>query len=160
MILRESIKSDIPFLEKMLYEAVFWRERCSKPSFEEALLLPEVSKALADWGNRKGDAAVIAEADSAPVGAAWYRYWSKSDNVRGYVSESIPVLAIGVRSDYRHQGIGKRMIGWMVEYLAKHGVDKISLMVSKDNYAMNLYRQQGFVEYADRGDSIIMIREI
>ena len=160
MVLREGIQSDIPFLEEMLYEAVFWRNISNRPSFGDALLLPEVSKALADWGTRKGDTAVIAEADSAPVGAAWYRYWTKNDNVRGYIDENIPVLAIGVRSDCRHQGVGKRMIGWMLEYLAKHDIDKISLMVSKDNYAINLYRQQGFVEYADRGDSIIMMREI
>ncbi len=33
-------------------------------------------------------------------------------------------------------------------------------MVSKDNYAINLYKQQGFQEYADKEDAFIMVREI
>ena len=45
------------------------------------------------------------------------------------------------------------MIEWLIDYSSKHAIQKISLMVSKDNYAMNLYRQQGFLEYADEGDA-------
>ena len=76
------------------------------------------------------------------------------------IDESIPVLAIGVHPDYRHQGIGKKMIEWLVDYAMNRGIQKVSLMVSKDNYAINLYRQCGFAEYADKGDSVIMLREI
>lgn len=95
MVFREGIQSDTPFLEEMLYEAVFWRDSSNRPSFGDALLLPEVSKALADWGNRKGDTAVIAEADSAPVGAAWYRHWTKSDNVRDMLTRTYPYWLSG-----------------------------------------------------------------
>jgi hypothetical protein len=48
--LRKLEPSDLPFLRQMLYEAVFWRESANRPSFEEGLAYPEVSKALADWG--------------------------------------------------------------------------------------------------------------
>lgn len=159
LLLRESQQSDIPFLQEMLYEAVFWRPRPDKPSFEEGLAYPEVSKALAGWGKRDGDTAVIALINSTPVGAAWYRFWDDS-NFRGYVDENTPVLAIGVHSDYRHQGIGTKMMIWLVDYAAKHDVEKISLSVTKDNHAINLYRQQGFQEYADHGDWFSMVREI
>lgn len=67
---------------------------------------------------------------------------------------------IGVHESYRHIGIGKAMIEWLVNYASKNSMNKLSLCVSKDNYAINLYRQQGFTEYKDIGDSIIMIREI
>ena len=160
ILLRDSQHSDIPFLRKMLYEAVFWRASDNKPSFEEGLALPDVSKALADWGNRVGDTAVLATVNSNPVGAAWYRFWTDEDFDRGYVDENTPVLAIGVQSDYRNQGIGKKMIEWLIEHASKHSVQKISLSVSKDNYALILYRERGFLECADIGDSILMVRKI
>jgi hypothetical protein len=46
IILRKSQHADIPFLRKMLYEAVFWRAGANKPSFEEGLAFPDVSKAM------------------------------------------------------------------------------------------------------------------
>jgi len=160
ILLRESQHSDIPFLRKMLYEAVFWRPSVNKPSFEEGLLYPDVSKSLADWGERDGDTAVVALVNSIPVGASWYRFWTDGNFINGYIDEITPVLVIGVHSDYRHQGIGKKMIEWLIDSAYKHSIQKISLSVSKDNYAINLYRQQGFLEYADKGDAFIMVRKI
>lgn len=158
--LRPSHPTDLPFLRKMLYEAVFWRTSANKPSFAEALALPDVSKALADWGERDGDTAVIATTHAIPVGAAWYRYMTDDNSIRGYLDENTPVLVIGVHRDYRHQGIGGKLIESLIDHASKHAIPKISLMVSKDNYALNLYQQQGFLEYADTGDSLLMVRDI
>ncbi len=160
ILLRKSQHSDIPFLRKMLYEAVFWRASVNKPSFEEGLAYPNVSKSLADWGERDGDTAVVATINSIPVGAAWYRFWTDDNFDRGYIDETTPVLVIAVHSDYRHQEIEKKMTEWLINYASKHSIQKISLMVSKDNYAINLYKQQGFLEYADKGDAVIMVRKI
>jgi len=159
MLLRKSQRSDILFLKQMLYEAVFWRASNDKPSFEKGIAYPEVSKSLADWGNRDGDMAVVATVDSISVGAAWYRFWTNDSFIRGYIDEHTPVLAIAVHRDYRHQGIGRKMIEWLMDHAAKNAIQKISLMVSKDNHAIHLYREQGFLEYADKGDSLIMARE-
>lgn len=158
--LRESEDADLPFMQKMLYEAVFWRRGIGTPSLEEGLAYPDVSKALADWGNRDGDVSVIATVHSTPVGAAWYRYWTNDNFIRGYVDEKAPVLVIGVHRDYRQQGIGSKMIDWLLEYASEHAVSQISLSVSKDNYAINLYRQKDFLEVADSGDSFLMMRTI
>jgi len=157
--LRTSQRTDLPFLRAMLYEAVFWRESADRPPYEIGLAYPDVSKALADWGKREGDTAVIAEFNSIPVGATWIRYWTDDNPIRGYLREDTPVLVIAVHADYRHQGIGKQLIAWMIAYASKHCIEQISLMVSKDNYAQNLYRQQGFLAYADRGDSLLMVRK-
>ncbi|MFC2106089.1 GNAT family N-acetyltransferase [Candidatus Bipolaricaulota bacterium] len=160
VLLREGQHADIPFLRKMLYEAVFWRASANKPSFEEGLAYPDVSNALADWGERDGDAAVVATMDSSPVGAAWYRFWTHSNFTNGYIEEITPVLAIAVHSDYRHQGIGRRMIEWLIDRASKDAIQQISLSVSKDNVALELYRQQGFLEVADKGDAYLMVRKI
>lgn len=160
MQLRAAQKTDLPFLEKMLYEAVFWRDPANRPSLEEALRMPEVSESLADWGERAGDVGAVATIASEAVGAAWMRYWTDDHHIRGYIEETIPALVIGVRNDYRQQGIGSKLIAWLIDYAAEHHIPKISLMVSKDNYAINLYRQQDFIEYEDVGASLLMLREI
>ena len=160
ILLRKSQYSDLSFLNEMLYEGVFWRASADKPSFEQGLAFPGVSKALADWGKREGDVAVVALVDSIPAGAAWYRFWTDDNFIRGHIEENTPTLVIAVHRDYRRQGIGKKMIEWLIDHASKHSIQKISLMVSKDNYAINLYRQCGFVEYADKGDSLLMLREI
>ena len=160
IVLRDANHSDIAFLRRMLYEAVFWRASVTKPSFEDAMGIPDVSKALSEWGKRDGDTAVVAMLNSIPVGAAWYRYWTDDNFIRGYIEEATPVLVIGVHKDYRHQGIGSKMIQWLVAKALRQCVRKISLMVSKDNYAINLYQQQGFQKHVDKEDSILMVRKV
>jgi len=150
----------MPFLREMLYEGVFWRASDNKPSFEEGLAYPDVSKALADWGERDGDTAVVATINSIPVGAAWYRFWADDDSIIGYVDENTPILAIAVHRNYRTRGIGTQMIEWLIDRASKRSIQQISLSVSKDNYALHLYGQQGFREHADRGDALTMVREV
>ena len=157
--LRKAQHADIPFLRKMLYEAVFWRDSGKNPSLEEGLAYPDVQKSLSNWGERDGDAAVVATIQGVPVGAAWYRFWTDENYIRGYIDEITPVLVIGVDSYHRHQGIGAKMIERLIDYASKQSIQNISLMVSKDNYAINLYRQEGFREYADKGDSLLMVRK-
>jgi ribosomal protein S18 acetylase RimI-like enzyme len=158
--LRKSQPSDLPFLREMLYEAVFWRDRVNRPSFEEGLAYPEVSKSLADWGERDRDTAVVATKNSIPIGAAWYRFWTDDNHINGYVDETTPVLVIAIQRDYRGQGIGGQLIGWLIDYASKHAIQRMSLSVSKDNYAIKLYKGQGFQEFADKGDYYLMVREI
>lgn len=160
MILRQSEPSDLPFLREMLYEAVFWRESTNKPAFEEGLAYPDVHKSMADWGKRPGDTAVIAIMDTTPVGAAWYRFWTDDHFIMGYIDEKTPIVGIAVHQDHRHQGIGTKMMQWLIDHAAKQAIPRLSLNVTKDNVAINLYRQQGFLEYADRGDAFTMVRNI
>ena len=160
VFLRRSLRSDISFLRQMLYESVYWRAIASgtAPPFEEGLADPEVNKSLVDWGEREGDTAVIALVNSVPAGAAWYRFWSDDNFIRGYIEEAIPALIIAVHRDYRRLGLGQKMIRWLVDSASKQSIQKISLMVSKDNYAIDLYKKCDFVEFADQGDSILMLR--
>jgi ribosomal protein S18 acetylase RimI-like enzyme len=160
VVLRESQRSDVPFLAEMVYEGMFWREGAVRPTLEEALARPEVKRELAGWGKRDGDTAVLATVDSTPVGAAWYRFWTKEDASSGYLDGNTPVLAIAVRRSYRNRGIGRRLIAWLVDRASRHSIDRISLSVSKDNPAQELYRALGFREAADRGDAITLVRRI
>jgi len=158
--IREASPSDLPFLREMLYEGVFWRIHSDRPSYDEALALPDVRAQLANWGQRHGDTAAVAIVASVPVGAAWYRFWSAEDHIGGYVDDGTPVLALAVHRDHRHRGIGRQLIRWLIDRAAACSVAQISLSVSKDNSALQLYRQLGFEEYADRGDALTMVRRI
>jgi ribosomal protein S18 acetylase RimI-like enzyme len=160
MELRTSRDTDQGFMREMLYEAVYWRPNPNKPSIEAGLADPGVRDALADWGKRAGDTAVIALVDDVPAGAAWYRTYDDENNIRGYIEESIPVIVIAVDKNYRQSGIGVKMLGWLIDHARKTGIEKISLMVSKDNHAIRLYQKCGFQEYEDTGDSLIMLREL
>jgi ribosomal protein S18 acetylase RimI-like enzyme len=142
--LRRSENSDIPFLRKMLYEAVFWRANADRPSFDEGLASPDVVRSLADWEQREGDTAVIALSDSVRVGAAWYRFWTDDNCIREYLDESAPVVVIGVHHGFRHRGVGTQMLEWLIAYAFAHSIQWHSLMVSKDNHALNLYKKLGF----------------
>lgn len=132
----------------------------NRPPLEEALSLPEVAKSLAGWGERDGDTALIATLNGTPVGAAWYRYWSKENYTRGYMHDKVPVVVIGVHEDFRGKQIGTKLLFGLTEQAQREGVPRISLMVSKDNYAIKLYQQQGFEIHSETEDSITMVREI
>lgn len=144
-------------MQKMLYEAVYWRPNPKKPAFEEGIAAPGVSIAIAGWGNREGDTAVIALADSTPAGAAWYRYYTGESNIRGYIDKDIPVIVIAVHKDFRRLGIGEQMLNWLLDHAKESAVSKVSLMVSKHNHAIKLYKKCGFIHHADTGDSLLMI---
>ncbi len=158
--LRESQASDIPFLRAMLYEAVFWRPNPTKPSLEEGLAAPGVRNALEHWGERAGDTAVIARVDARSAGAAWYRVYTAANAIRGYLEPAIPVVVIAVHHDYRQRDIGRKMLHWLILHASQSHIDTLSLMVSKDNHARALYRQCGFLDHTDTGDSVVMVRTI
>ena len=99
---RAYTQEDEQFLREMLFEAVFWsRTDSNRPSLEVGLSYDYTKHVLIDFGKRKGDIAVIAECDGKKAGAAFIRYWNDEVNLRGYISEDIPVLVIGVAKAYR-----------------------------------------------------------
>jgi GNAT superfamily N-acetyltransferase len=152
----------MPFLREMLYEAVYWRTiaNATNPPFEEGLTAPGVRNALVNWGERGGDIAVVGHVDSHRAGAAWYRLYTDDNPIRGYIGDTIPVLVIAVHKNYRRQGIGTRLIEWLIDHASTQHIQHISLMVSKDNPAVQLYRKCWFHDYADEGDSVLMVRKI
>jgi hypothetical protein len=52
ILLRKSQHSDIQFIRKVLFEAVYWRANDNKPSFQEGLAYPDVLNELVDLGKK------------------------------------------------------------------------------------------------------------
>lgn len=136
---------DYQFLREMLFEAVFWsRSDENRPSFEEGLSYDDTKHILEGFGSRVGDLAVIAVQNEIQVGAVFIRYWEEKINMRGYLSEDIPVLVIGVVEEYRRQGIATGLLKAIQSKALEMGILQISLCVSKSNIAYPLYLKNQF----------------
>jgi ribosomal protein S18 acetylase RimI-like enzyme len=116
---------------------------------------PELAYYWRSFG-RVGDSAVAAEVDGEVIGVAWVRV--PGDQVGfGTVDRVTPELAISLRSPWRGQGIGSRLLERLLTSLAEAGQHQVSLSVAKTNPARRLYERAGFVTVADHGEDLIMV---
>ncbi|MDT8862397.1 ribosomal protein S18-alanine N-acetyltransferase [Alkalihalobacillus sp. MEB130] len=99
-----------------------------------------------------------------------YLVYEVNGDIIGYcglwiVMDEAQVTNVAIRSTYRGQGHGERLLRYVISFLKQMGVLKLSLEVRVSNYvAQNLYRKIGFVEggirknyYADNlEDALVM----
>lgn len=142
IVVRPGREEDLSFLREMLYEAAYWRGG-DRPQIDIGLSTPELCKLLADWG-RAGDLAVIAEEAGTPVGAAWLRLWNDDNHSYGYVSSEVPELGVGVVSQHRNKGIGRKLLTQLLGHANSAGMRQVSLSVERDNPSYYLYESLGF----------------
>ena len=99
---------------------------------------------------------LVAEKDGAVIGyaGAWI------------IIDESHITNIAVLSDYRGQGIGRRLTEGLMQYLSNLGAAYATLEVRKSNeVAQNLYKSLGFIKlgvrkryYEDNGeDALIMV---
>ena len=60
------------------------------------------------------------------------------------VMDVMPELIIGVRPVWRAHGTGRALLQRLVDHARVQGFARISLSVERDNYALYLYRSEGF----------------
>lgn len=78
--------------------------------------------------------------------AAMYGYAIYMDGV-----EEAHLLNIAIRPELQRQGLGRRLLGHVVERAAANGARRLLLEVRPSNSgALNLYRKEGFVELGIR----------
>ena len=75
----------------------------------------------------------------------------------GHVADGIPSLAISLYKDYRHQGIGTRLLQEMLQLLRRDGYPKVSLSVQKANYAFKMYRKAAFEVLKETEEEYLML---
>jgi ribosomal protein S18 acetylase RimI-like enzyme len=157
--IREGTLSDMPHLEKMLYEAFFWSGEPDHPPLVDVRRRPEFSSLLADWG-RAGDVALVAERDGVVAGAVWCRLWTTEAHSYGFVDSETPELGIGVATQFRGRGVGRLLLRSMVTLAAKYSYPAISLSVAPTNPARGLYESEGFRKIGEVGTSWTMLRKL
>ena len=157
IVLRPLGSADGDFLRRMHYEAVYWGP--GRPSYAEAAARPGFFWQIEGWGERPGDTALIAWAETEPVGAAWCRLWTAAEEApAGYVDAATPVLGIAVHEAWRRRGIGRQLLAGLIAATAGQGLRGLSLNVSKGNGARMLYEQMGFGVHEDRGEALTLVR--
>ena len=136
--IREIKESEYPVLSDFLYEAIFIPEGTKKPS-RSIIEQSELQVYIADFG-KIDDWCLVAEIKGKIVGAVWVRVMDDY----GHIDDETPSLAISLYEEYRHLGLGTKLMKEMLQFLKDKGYRQISLSVQKANYAVNMYQKVGF----------------
>jgi ribosomal protein S18 acetylase RimI-like enzyme len=155
---RSATQGDEPFLREIVRWAAIEPGEI-EPSLDDVLQNEHLARYIVDW-QRPGDSGVVAEADGQPVGAAWYRRFTRNEPGYGFISEDIPELSIAVVPGMRGRGIGRTLLIRLIEHARAEGLPALSLSVSVDNrVAMHLYASLGFRTVAgDAGHPTMLVK--
>jgi len=141
--IRPAVRADGAFLADMVVEAANWRPGAARPR-HEVLSSADHGRYIAGW-MRPGDEGFLAlDEQDEPIGAAWYRLLPRTEPGLGYVATGVPELVIGVRPIWRAQGVGRALLRRLAEQAAGRGYARLSLSVERENFAVALYRSEGF----------------
>jgi GNAT superfamily N-acetyltransferase len=111
---------------------------------QKALVDSALTPYWREWG-REGDLGVVAvlSDSSLPVACAWTRQFSKQNPGHGFVTESVPELAIATVAGYRNRGLGLSVLNRLLSECRRR-YNAISLSVRSDSPAVRLYERVGF----------------
>lgn len=161
-MIRLANQDDLPFLREMMFEAAYWDPAQPRPSLEEGLQDPTVASYLEGWV-RPGDSGLIAMDDQSmqPIGAAWYRLFTKDQPGFGFVDEDTPELAIAVVKEFRAKHVGSALMNGLRKLAKAQGHRRLSLSVEPRNIrARFVYAKMGFREVRSDGETIVMVANL
>lgn len=153
--IRAMKETEYPLLKDFLYEAIYVPEGGAPPD-RSILDTPELRVYLSGFGESESDCAAAAEVKGKVVGAAWARIM----NDYGHIDDETPSLAIAVHREYRGQGIGKKLLLFLMSALKERGFERVSLSVQKSNPAVRLYQRTGFITVDETEEEYIMINNL
>ena len=155
MKIRTITEEEIDLLKGFLYEAIFIPEGVAPPE-RSIIEKEELSVYYKDFGSKTGDHCLLAIEDDKPVGAVWSRIM----NDYGHIDDETPSLAISLYKEYRHKGIGTKLMKKMLKLLKQDGYSRVSLAVQKDNYAVKMYKDLGFETVKENDLEYIMVNKL
>jgi [ribosomal protein S18]-alanine N-acetyltransferase len=158
MLFRQIDTNDYPFLQEMLYEAIFVPEG-EEPFPKSIIDLPEIAKYIENWGD-KGDFGLIIQCNNQPVGAIWCRLYTEDHKGYGFVDAYTPEVSIALKAAFRNQGFGTQMMEQTFMLAKENGYKALSLSVDKRNRAASLYIRMGFEIVDDGGTDYKMKKEL
>lgn len=157
--IRRINKNEIPFLEEMLYQAIFVEK--GQPKLSKTITKEHhLSKYIIDFGLYEFDICFVAIINDKLIGACWGRLFNTNNKGYGFLDANTPELSIAVKSSFRNKGIGKKMIQKLIETYSYLNVKSISLSVDKKNAASKLYERIGFKKVTETEKSMVMKLEL
>lgn len=152
MTIRSIKKKEIPFLEDMLYQAIFIPE--GAPQLDKnVIFIPELYPYIKDFG-KKTDIGLVAEVEGKLVGAIWTRVFKGY----GFFDETTPELSMAISPNFRNKGIGSKLLIAILSKLKNLGYHQVSLSVDNRNFAYQLYQKMGFKDIEIHGYSVLMVK--
>lgn len=148
-------EEEVGVLEDFLYEAIYVPEGESAPP-RSIINQPELQVYISDFGKKKDDIGMVAEADGQIIGAVWVRIM----NDYGHIDNNTPSFAISVYKDYRGLGTGTDLMKEMLRVLKARGYKQASLSVQKANYAVRMYQKVGFQIVDENEEEYIMLCQL
>ena len=156
--MRPATSQDLPFLRKMLYEAIYVPPGEPKPD-ESIIEDPRIIKYIQDW-KLPSDCGCVAHVQGTAIGVAWSRLLNPQDPGYGYVAPHIPELCMAVLPEYRAKGVGTLLLENLFQELRANGYSQLSLSVDQRNRAVQFYLQSGFTLLETKEMDYVMVREI
>lgn len=120
---------------------------------------PEVAAYIEGWGE-PDDLCLVAVEAGELIGAVWTRIIAGKVRGFGNVDAETPEFSISILPERRSGGIGSTLMTQMLDLLTDRGYARASLSVQKSNRALRLYERLGFRAVADRGDELVMVRDL
>ncbi|MBR1850752.1 MAG: GNAT family N-acetyltransferase [Bacteroidales bacterium] len=150
--IREMRHDEYPMLNDFLYQAIFQPDKTNLAP-RSVIERPELQVYIKDFGTKKDDHCLCAEADGKVVGAVWVR------NIDGYgnIGNATVEFAISVFDDYQQRGIGTALMRHMIALLKSLHYHQASLAVQKANYAVRMYKKVGLEIIGDTEQEFMMI---
>jgi GNAT superfamily N-acetyltransferase len=139
-------------MRSMLAHAYAWRVN----HFEAEIPL---TRYVDNWG-RIGDVALMATETGHRVGAAWFRLFPADSPGYGFVDEETPELTISVVPSRRRHGVGKELLGALLERASENGHRAVSLSVEADSPAVGFYERHGFTALREHEGGLVMRLEL
>lgn len=142
-VVRPAVQADGVFLGDMVVEAANWSQGGARPK-HQVLTSPEHSRYVSGWMRPSDSGFVALDLHGEPIGAAWMRLLPRTDPGFGYVGTGVPELIIGVRPIWRAHGVGRTLLQRLCDEARTQGFARVSLSVERGNFAVSLYRSEGF----------------
>lgn len=153
--IRELKNNEAYILEDMLYEAIFQPDE-SNPIPRDVINQPNLRVYIDNWG-QLDDLCIVSEVNGKIVGAVWTRIFNGEIKGYGTVDNETPELSIALYKENRNKGIGSALMKSILKNLKEHGYSRVSLSVSKNNYAFRLYQDLGLEVIQEREDDYLMM---
>ena len=154
-VIRKLNKREASLLKEFTYLAIYVPQGAKMPP-QNIVELPELRVYYQDFGMKKGDICLVAEAENKIVGAVWTRIV----NDFAHIDDSTPSLAIALKKESRGKGIGTRLLNEMLAVLTDSGFLSVSLSVQKENFAVKMYHKAGFAVVRDNGGELVMRKKL
>lgn len=137
MIFREAVHADLPAIVALLADDVLGKAR------DVAVVDEAYERAFADIDADPRNQLIVAEHDAEVVACLQVTY---IPGLGRHGAERAQVEAVRVRSDCRGQGLGEKLMKWVIDQASQRGCALVQLTTDKSRLdAHRFYSRLGFV---------------